>query len=244
MATVMAGWLILAGCPGPAADPPKKETSQQAPENAKDEPIAIADGSARLLFKSRAVELERIAPQYGCCLAAPAVKGEKEIQVFAPQSADGMGELVKSKTVKLGAGDVVEMYLDRRGENGWVPMATAKNPLPQLILMRRDLSGPLESAHVPEVEAFKESGRWGWIFLSEVRPQDAPKLTTNAGFTSATGFRREYELGVKGKVRLGKLVIQRMGGSEETVELGSGCSVVQICAGPDCAKKIPSPCAL
>ena len=93
---------LLGSCGGSKTETKDNET--KAAEALRDEPVYIADGSARLLFRSSVFPIDRLTAIYGCCLTAPAVGGEKEIRVYMP--GDG-GAMKQGKKVTLGETDVV-----------------------------------------------------------------------------------------------------------------------------------------
>jgi hypothetical protein len=224
---------ILGSCGGS-----KTETtaSEKAAQVTHDEPVFIADGSARLLFRSSVFPIDRITGVYGCCLSAPASGGGKELRVYLPDG-DAMKQ---SKKVTLAEIDVVDVYLEKKAGDGWAPYDHSKFPSPQLALYRRDMTPWLTD---PAIAAeYAKTGKKGWVVAAEKMPREDEKLLTNADFVKATGARKEYALAAGKDVRLGKLIIRHANQIEEDVPVASGCTVVEICTAGNCAKETKNPC--
>ena len=231
---------LLGSCGGSKTE--TKENETKAAEALRDEPVYIADGSARLLFRSSVFPIDRLTAIYGCCLTAPAVGGEKEIRVYMP--GDG-GAMKQGKKVTLGETDVVEVHLEKKSGDGWTAYDTTKFPSPQLALYRRDLSHWITDSGDSLVADYTKTGKKGWVIAAERMPRQDEKLLTNADFVKASGARKEYALalGKDSTVRLGKLIVRRANQVEEGISIASGCTVVEICTAPNCAKETKSPCA-
>ena len=201
----------------------------------------IADGSARVLFRSSVFPIDRLTAIYGCCLTAPAVGGEKEIRVYIP---DGAG-MKQAKKVALAETDVLEVHLEKKSGDGWSPFDTTKFPSPQLALYRRDMAPWITDSGDSLVVDYTKTGKKGWVIAAETMPRQDEKLLTNADFVKASGARKEYALtlGKDSTVRLGKLIVRRPNQVEETISVASGCTVVEICTAPNCAKETKNPCS-
>ena len=231
---------LLGSCGGSKTETPETETKTAA-EALRDEPVFIADGSARVLFRSSVFPIDRLTAIYGCCLSAPAVGGEKEIRVYMP---DGAG-MKQGKTVALGETDVLEVHLEKKSGAGWTPYDTTKFPSPQLALYRRDLSHWITDSGDSLVVDYTKTGKKGWVIAAEKMPRQDEKLLTNADFVKASGARKEYALtlGKDSTVRLGKLIVRRPNQVEEEISVSSGCTVVEICTAPNCATETKNPCS-
>ena len=231
---------LLGSCGGS-----KTETTETEPKAAaealRDEPVFIADGSARVLFRSSVFPIDRLTAIYGCCLTAPAVGGEKEIRVYQP---DGAG-MKQANKVALAETDVLEVHLEKKSGDGWVPFDTTKFPSPQLALYRRDMSHWITDSGDSLVVEYTKTGKKGWVIAAEKMPRQDEKLLTNADFVKASGARKEYALtlGKESTVRLGKLIVRRPNQVEETISVASGCTVVEICTALNCAKETKNPCS-
>lgn len=231
---------LLGSCGGSKTETPET-ANKTAAEALRDEPVFIADGSARVLFRSSVFPIDRLTAIYGCCLSAPAVGGEKEIRVYMP---DGAG-MKQGKTVALGETDVLEVHLEKKSGAGWTPYDTTKFPSPQLALYRRDLSHWITDSGDSLVVDYTKTGKKGWVIAAEKMPRPDEKLLTNADFVKASGARKEYALtlGKDSTVRLGKLIVRRPNQVEEEISVASGCTVVEICTAPNCAKETKNPCS-
>jgi hypothetical protein len=228
---------LLGSCGGSQTETAASDTKSSA----RDEPVFISDGSARLLFRSNVYPIDRITNVYGCCLSSPAVGGEKEIRIYTPE-----GELMKqSRKVLLGETDVLEVYLEKRSGEGWSPYDTSKFPSPQVAFYRRDLSPWIRDSGDSLVVDFAKTGKKGWVVAAERMPRQDEKLLTNADFVKATGARKEFALalGRDVSVRLGKLIVRRANQVEEQIPVATGCTVVEICTAPNCAREAKNPCA-
>ena len=235
-AVVLLPVLLFTGCGMLSikknAEPPKKAAATT------DEPIVIADGSIRLLFRAPVFDLESLTPVYGCCLASPAIAAAKEIRVYQP-AGEGL-PMQTSKKLSLNVKDVVEIYLDKKTEGGWEPYRELKYPLPQLILHRHDFRSILEpSKHAARAE-FEKTDYTGWMFVTNQAKADA-HLTQDAAFVKATGLKAEYVAFGK-NTRLAKLVVKRADGKAETADIASGCTAIEICSTGQCLASMPSPC--
>jgi hypothetical protein len=230
---------LLGSCGGSKTETQDPET--KTAESFRDESVFIADGSARVLFRSSVFPIDRLTGNYGCCLTSPAVGGEKEIRIYLPE-----GEAMKqSKTVKLGETDILEVYLDKKSGEGWSPYDTTKFPSPQLALYRRDMTPWITDSGDSLVVDFTRTGKKGWVVAAEKMPRQDEKLLTNADFVKASGARKEYALSVgkDNSIRLGKLIVRRPNQTEEVISVASGCTVVEICTSPNCAKETRNPCS-
>lgn len=228
---------LLGSCGGSKTE----DTATKAAEALRDEPVFIADGSARVLFRSSVFPIDRLTAIYGCCLSAPAVGGEKEIRVYMP---DGAG-MKQGKKVALAETDVLEVHLEKKSGDGWTPFDTTKYPSPQLALYRRDMSHWITDSGDSLVVDYTKTGKKGWVIAAEKMPRPDEKLLTNADFVKASGARKEYALtlGKDSTVRLGKLIVRRPNQVEEEISVSSGCTVVEICTVPNCAKETKNPCS-
>ena len=231
---------LLGSCGGSKTETPETATKTAA-ETLRDEPVFIADGSARVLFRSSVFPIDRLTAIYGCCLSAPAVGGEKEIRIYLPD-ATGMK---LGKKVALAETDVLEVHLEKKSGDGWTPYDTTKFPSPQLALYRRDLSHWITDSGDSLVVDYTKTGKKGWVIAAEKMPRQDEKLLTNADFVKASGARKEYALtlGKDSTVRLGKLIVRRPNQVEEEISVSSGCTVVEICTAPNCAKEAKNPCS-
>ena len=178
---------------------------------------------------------------YGCCLSAPAVGGEKEVRVYLPEGP----AMKQSKKVALGETDVLEVHLEKKSGDGWGAYDTTKFPSPQLALYRRDMAPWMTDSGDSLVVDYTKTGKKGWVVAAEKMPAADEKLLTNADFVKATGARKEYalSLGKDATVRLGKLIIRRPNQVAEELPIASGCTVVEICTSPNCAKETRNPCS-
>ena len=230
---------LLGSCGGSKTETP--DTATKAAEALRDEPVFIADGSARVLFRSSVFPIDRLTAIYGCCLTAPAVGGEKEIRVYIP---DGAG-MKQAKKVALAETDVLEVHLEKKSGDGWSPFDTTKFPSPQLALYRRDMAPWITDSGDSLVVDYTKTGKKGWVIAAETMPRQDEKLLTNADFVKASGARKEYALtlGKDSTVRLGKLIVRRPNQVAEEISVASGCTVVEICTAPNCAKETRNPCA-
>jgi hypothetical protein len=230
---------LLGSCGGSKTETPAPET--KTAEATRDEPVFIADGSARVLFRSSVYPIDRLTAIYGCCLSSPAVGGEKEIRVYMPDG-DAMKQ---SKKVSLGETEVVEVHLEKKSGDGWSAYDTTKFPSPQLALYRRDMAPWITDSGDSLASDYAKTGKKGWVVAAEKMPRPDEKLLTNADFVKASGARKEYALalGKDASVRLGKLVVRRANQVEEAIPVASGCTVVEICTAPNCAKETKNPCA-
>jgi len=228
--------LFLSGCPatGDKAVEAKKDI---APKNLKDDPVVIADGSVRLLFRSGVFPAEAVSPVYGCCLASPAVGGKKEVRVYLPESATSRAVKL-AQTVPLNEADVIQVYLERQTETGWSPMDNDKFPMPQLVVFRRDLSRA-ESLNDAQYADYAATDKRSWIFSSEMKPKAIDEVDA---FGKSLSMRRQYSLESKVKVRLGRLSIKRADNSSENIALGNSCSAIEVCTAPNCLAGMNSPC--
>ena len=228
---------LLGSCGGSKTE----DTATKAAEALRDEPVFIADGSARLLFRSSVFPIDRLTAIYGCCLTAPAIGGEKEIRVYMP---DGAG-MKQGQKVALAETDVLEVHLEKKSGDGWSPFDTTKFPSPQLALYRRDMAPWITDSGDSLVVDYTKTGKKGWVIAAEKMPRQDEKLLTNADFVKASGARKEYALtlGKDSTVRLGKLIVRRPNQVEEEISVASGCTVVEICTAPNCAKETRNPCS-
>jgi hypothetical protein len=227
--------LLLCACPGTgdkAADAKKEATTTR-----KDDPVVIADGSVRLYFRSGVFAAESVSPVYGCCLAAPAVGGKKEVRVYLPESPSSRAVKL-AQTLPLNEADVVQFYLERQTDSGWAMLDNDKFPTPQLVLFRRDLS-KVDALNDAQFADYAATGKTSWIISSEMKPK-AVDAVDDLG--KSLSMRRGYTMEAKGKIRLGKLTIKRADNSSENVALGTGCSAIEICTSPNCLAGMNSPC--
>ena len=231
----LASFLLLAGC---TSTETKKETAESKLPPTKDDPVVVTDGSVRLFFRSGVFSAEAISPVYGCCLAAPAVKGKKEVRVYKPESAASQAVRL-AQTLELNEADVLQVHLEREGESGWMPLDNDKFPTPQLVFFRRDLSN-IAMLNDAQYSDYASTAKTSWIISSEMTPKAADQLGTLA---KALNMRKEYSVNAKSKIRLGRLVLKRANNASETVALGNGCSAVEICSAPNCLAGMTSPCA-
>ena len=230
---------LLGSCGGSKTETP--DTATTAAEALRDEPVFIADGSARVLFRSSVFPIDRLTAIYGCCLTSPAIGGEKEIRVYIP---DGAG-MKQGQKVALAETDVLEVHLEKKSGDGWSPFDTTKFPSPQLALYRRDMAPWITDSGDSLVVDYTKTGKKGWVIAAETMPRQDEKLLTNADFVKASGARKEYALtlGKDSTVRLGKLIVRRPNQVAEEISVASGCTVVEICTAPNCAKETRNPCA-
>lgn len=218
-----------------------KKTPEAPPKKAAastDEPMVIADGSVRMLFRAPVYALDTITPVYGCCLASPAIGAAKEIRVYHP-AGDGLPMQIAKKAA-LGAKDVVEVYLERKVEGGWKPYSDLKYPLPQLMLHRNDFRAVLENSKNPARSEFEKTDYLGWMLVTTSVRQDAG-LTQDANFVRATGFKSEYSA-FGSRVRLASLTIKRADAKTEMIPVASACTVIEFCTTGQCLASMPSPC--
>jgi len=235
---VLISSLVLGGCSStPEAKTPSAK-SEPDPSKFRDDPVVVSDGSVRVFFRSSVFPTEAISPVYGCCLAAPAVRGKKEVRVYRP-SAAGSNAVSLAKTLPLNEADVLQFHLERQGDGGgWVPVDNDKFPIPQFVFFRRDLS-KVETLAEAQYADFGLTGRSSWIISSEMPIKPADELDA---FGKSLNMRREYVVRAKSKIRLGRIVVRRSDNSSDTVELSNGCSAVEICTGPNCLAGMNSPC--
>lgn len=231
----LACLFLLAGCNTTTSDP-KKDVEAKQPAT-KDDPVVISDGSVRLYFRAGVFSAEALSPVYGCCLAAPAVRGKKQVKVYKPETA-GSQAVRLAQTLDLNEADVLQFHLERQGEAGWAPLDNDRFPTPQLVFFRRDLSS-VEALKDAQYADFATSGKSSWIVSSEMTPKAADELDA---LGKSLNMRRQYEVVAKSKIRLGRLVLKRADNSSETVPLGNGCSAVEICTAPNCLAGMNSPC--
>ncbi len=230
---------LLGSCGGSKTETP--DAALQATVALRDEPVFIADGSARILFRSNVFPIDRLTGIYGCCLASPAVGGEKEVRIYLPD-----GDTMKqSKKVALGETDILEVHLEKKTSEGWGPFDTTKFPSPQLALYRRDMTPWITDSGDSLVVDYAKTGKKSWVVAAENMPRADEKLLTNADFVKASGARKEYSLtlGKDANVRLGKLIIRRPKQVQEEIPIANGCAIVEICTSPNCAQATKSPCA-
>ena len=232
---VLASFVLLAGC---NSTPDAKTDSQEAKlPPTKDDPVVVSDGSVRLFFRSGVFSSEAISPTYGCCLAAPAVRGKKQVKVYIPESATSQAVRL-TKTLDLNEADVLQFHLERQGETGWAPLDNDKFPTPQLVFFRRDLS-KIDALNDAQYADYASTAKTSWIISSEMSPKAVDELDP---FAKSLNMRHEYSVTAKSKIRLGRLVLKRTDNSSETVTLGNGCSAVEICTAPNCLAGMNSPC--
>lgn len=236
--TPVLGLAFLLGSCGGSKTETQEETTKSA-EVYRDEPVFISDGSPRLLFRSSVFPIDRLTGIYGCCLSAPAVGGDKEVRIHMPE-----GEAMKqSRKVTLAENDVLEVHLEKQSSEGWRPYDTTKFPSPQLALYRRDMAPWLTDSGDSLMVDYTKTGKKGWVVSAEEMPRLDEKLLTNADFVKASGARKEYALAFGNNARLGKLIIRRANQVEESIPVASGCTVVEICTAPNCAKETRNPCS-
>jgi hypothetical protein len=236
--SVLLGALLLSAC---GSDTPAK-TETAAKESArsgalKDEPVVVADGSVRLLFRGSAFPVEALSPVYGCCLAAPAVRGKKEVRVYAPASP-GATAIKLDRQLDLNEADVLQFFLERKTETGWLPYDKDRFPAPQIAFFRRDLSN-LETIKEAQYAEYVHTGKTSWVIAAEMTPKAIPDRSPLA---KSMGIRHEYQMGGKA-LRLGRAVLRRADNSQVEIPLGSGCAAVEICSQPNCLTSVNSPCA-
>lgn len=238
LTSVLGLTFLLGSCGGSKTETPTPETKMT--EAFRDEPVFIADGSARVLFRSSVFPIDRLTSIYGCCLSSPAVGGEKEIRVYLPEG----GAMKQSQKVKLGETDILEVHLEKKSGEGWSAFDNTKFPSPQLALYRRDMAPWITDSGDSLVVDYSKTGKKGWVIAAEQMPRQDEKLLTMPDFVKASGARKEYalSLGKDGSVRLGKLIVRRPNQVEEEIPVASGCTVVEICTAPNCAQETKNPC--
>lgn len=238
-ASVLGLTFLLGSCGGSKTETSTPET--KITEALRDEPVFLADGSARVLFRASVYPIDRLTSIYGCCLSSPAVGGEKEIRVYMPE-----GDLMKqSRKVKLAETDVVELHLEKKSGEGWTAFDNTKFPSPQLALYRRDMAPWITDSGDSLAVDYAKTGRKGWVIAAEQMLRPDEKLLTMPDFVKASGARKEYALplGKDASVRLGKLIVRRPNQVEEEIPVASGCTVVEICSAPNCAQETKNPCS-
>lgn len=233
---VLPALLLLSACPS-TGDKVAGEKKDAAPKNLKDDPVVISDGSVRLFFRSGVFAAESVSPVYGCCLAAPAVGGKKEVRVYLPESATSRSVKL-AQTLPLNEADVVQFHLERQTDSGWTMIDNDRFPTPQLVFFRRDLS-KTEALNDAQYADYANTGKVSWIISSETKPKAVDDIDA---LGKSLSMRRQYAVETKGKIRLGKLTIKRADNSSENVTLGTSCSAVEICTSPNCLAGMTSPC--
>lgn len=214
------------------------EKKDSPDRNRKDDPLVIADGSVRLLFRSGVFPAESVSPVYGCCLASPALGGKKEVRVYLPESATTRAVKL-AQTLSLNEADVVQFHLERQTDSGWTLLDNDRFPTPQLVLFRRDLSRA-DALNDAQFADYASTGKTSWIISSEMRPKLVEEIDA---FGKSLSMRRQYAIEAKGKVRLARMTIKRSDNSSENVALGNNCSAIEICTAPNCLAGMNSPCS-